>query len=101
MNDNNGKELKDIDESLASQRERGTPRTPANKRTAVVAIVAIAGIVALAFLAWVLWPSKSGKPVPAPRTVSFGESSSPQTAITNEQILVLTPEQLQRAGLKI
>jgi len=50
---------------------------------------------------WFLWPGKTGKPVPAPRSVSFGESSSPQTATTGEQLLTLAPEQLQRAGLKI
>jgi RND family efflux transporter MFP subunit len=74
-----------------------TPKIP----TAVVAIVAIVGIAAVAVLAWLLWPSRAGKPVPAPRSVSFQESSSPQTATTGEQKLVLTLEQLQRAGLKI
>jgi cobalt-zinc-cadmium efflux system membrane fusion protein len=58
-------------------------------------------IVAVAALAWRLWPSKTGEPVPAPRSVSFGESSGPQPAPAGEQKLTLTPEQLQRAGLKI
>jgi cobalt-zinc-cadmium efflux system membrane fusion protein len=76
-------------------------QTSRSSRTAFVAIVAIVAIAAVAILAWFLWPSKTGKPVPAPRSVSFGESSSQQKAIAGDQKLILTPEQLQRAGLKI
>src|SRR3989440_11158007 len=76
-------------------------RTPKSQRTALVAIVAVVAISAVAILAWFLWPGKTGKPVPAPRSVSFGESSSPQTATAGDQRLTLTPEQLQRAGLRI
>ena len=76
-------------------------RTPKSQRTALVAIVAVVAIAAIAVLAWFLWPGKTGKPVLAPRSVSFGESSSPQTATSGDQVLTLAPEQLQRAGLKI
>jgi RND family efflux transporter MFP subunit len=64
---------------------------------AAVGAVAVVGIVVVALL---LWPGKAGKPVPAPRSVSFGETPSEQTA-SADQKLILTPEQLQRAGLKI
>src|SRR5216684_3996864 len=101
MNENNGKELKDKDESIASRSEDGKMQTPKSQRTALVAIVAVVAIAVVAALAWLLWPGKTGKPVPAPRSVSFGESSSPQTATAGEQKLILTTEQLQRAGLKI
>jgi len=100
MNASNGQELKDRDESLASRSE-DTMQTTKGRRTAVVAIVALVAIAAVAALGWRLWPSKTGKPVPAPRSVSFGESSGPQPATAGEQKLTLTPEQLQRAGLKI
>lgn len=66
----------------------------------IVAIVAVVAIVGIAFVAWLLWPGKSGKPVPAPRSVSFGESPG-QPAMTVEQKLTLSSEQLQRAGLRI
>jgi len=66
-----------------------------------VAIVALVAIAAVAVLAVLLWPGKTGKPVPAPRSVSFGESPGSQTATTGEQQLILTSEQLQHAGLKI
>jgi membrane fusion protein, heavy metal efflux system len=101
MNKSNGKELKDRGESLASRSEGNKMQTSKSSRTAVVAIVAMVAIAAVATLAWFLWPGKAGQPVPAPRSVSFGESSSPPTATAGDQKLTLTPEQLQRAGLKI
>jgi RND family efflux transporter MFP subunit len=97
MNDSNQKETKD--ESLASRNEGSG--SPTHYRTAVMMIVAIAAVAGVAIAAWALWPSKAGKPIPAPRSVSFGESSSPQTSILGDQKLILTSEQLQRAGLKI
>jgi cobalt-zinc-cadmium efflux system membrane fusion protein len=100
MNDKNGKELKKSNEPLAAQSESSTVQAPTRKRAAVVAMVGIVAIAAVIVLAWLLWPSKTGKPVPAPRSVSFGESASPQTA-TGERVLTLSPEQVQSAGLKI
>src|SRR5205807_4256270 len=46
------------------------------------------------------WPGKAGKPVPAPRSVSFEKTPS-QQAMSGDQKLTLSPEQVQRAGLKI
>src|SRR6266446_1028128 len=101
MNENNGRELKDRDESLASRSEGNKMRTSKSSRTAIAAIVAILAIAAVATFAWVLWPGKTGKPVPAPRSVSFGESPGQQMTTAGDQKLTLTAEQLQRAGLKI
>ena len=100
MNDKNGKELKKSNEPLAAQGESSTGQAPTRKRAAVVAMVGIVAIAAVVVFAWLLWPSKTGKPVPAPRSVSFGESASPQTA-TGERVLTLSTEQVQSAGLKI
>ena len=61
----------------------------------LIVLVTISAIVA----AWLWWPKQAGKPVPAPRSVSFEESSQPATA--GEQKLTLTPEQLRAAQLKI
>src|SRR2546429_9643554 len=101
MSENNRQELKDRDTSIMSRSEDSKMGTPKSQRTALVAIVAVVAISAIAVLAWFLWPGKTGKPVPAPRSVSFGESSSPQTATSGDQVLTLGPEQLQRSGLKI
>src|SRR2546423_2025305 len=64
----------------------------------IVAIVAMVAIVT-ALAVWLLWPKQAGKPVAAPRTVSFEESSQPMA--TGEQRLTLTPEQLRTVQLKI
>jgi cobalt-zinc-cadmium efflux system membrane fusion protein len=50
---------------------------------------------------WLFWPRQAGRPVPAPRSVSFEESPSQQAAIAGEQKLTLTPEQVGTAQLKI
>jgi RND family efflux transporter MFP subunit len=100
MNDNNEKDGEgQSDESLPTHSE--SRQAPRSKRNVVVAAVGIVAIAAVAILAWFLWPRQSGKPVPAPRSVSFEESSTPQTATTGEQKLTLAPEQAQHAGLKI
>lgn len=80
-----------IDASVSSPRR--VRRVPI-----IVAIVAMVTVVAIVAV-WRLWPKQAGKPVAAPRTVSFDESA--QAPITTEQRLVLTPEQLRSAALKI
>jgi cobalt-zinc-cadmium efflux system membrane fusion protein len=65
----------------------------------IVSLVALVAVVAIA--GWLLWPKPAGKPVPAPRSVSFEETPSQRAAIAGEQKLILTPEQLRSAGLKI
>ncbi len=99
MNDNNQKETIETDESLASRSQGSGAQT--HQRTVIVVLVTIAAIAAVGIAAWALWPSKTGKPIPAPRSVSFGESPNAPTSTSGDQILTLTPEQLQRAGLKI
>ncbi|HEU4479603.1 MAG TPA: efflux RND transporter periplasmic adaptor subunit [Pyrinomonadaceae bacterium] len=70
-------------------------RSQVVKIVALVATVAIVAIVAV----WLFWPKQVGKPVAAPRTVSFEESA--ETPVTGEQRLTLTPEQLRSVQLKI
>jgi cobalt-zinc-cadmium efflux system membrane fusion protein len=89
---------------INEKREAGQPAIQPRRRfrrsiPIIVAIVAILAIVAIV-AAWLLWPKQAGKPVPAPRTVSFGESPElPPTAA--EQRLTLTPEQARSVQLKI
>ncbi len=73
--------------------------TSSNRRTAAVIAVAAIAIVVVAIAAWLLWPKHAGKPVPAPRSVSFEES--PQPATVGGEKLTLTLEQVQTAQLKI
>lgn len=80
------------DASAATQRPR---RSQVPIIVAIVATIAIVAIVA----AWLLWPRQGGKPVAAPRTVSFEQSA--ETPVTGEQRLTLTPEQLRSVQLQI
>src|SRR5713226_6244577 len=66
-----------------------------------VGVVAIAAISIAGLAVWLFWPGRAGKPVPAPRSVSFDESANQPAAITGDQKLILTPEQVRGAGLKI
>lgn len=76
---------------------RNNPRQ--SRRVAIiVALVTMVAIVAIVVV-WLLWPKQAGKPVAAPRTVSFQESSQPMA--TTEQRMILTPEQLRSVQLKI
>jgi cobalt-zinc-cadmium efflux system membrane fusion protein len=75
---------------------------PRRKPGLVIISVAAVAVVLIASLAvWRFWPRQSGKPVPAPRSVSFEETPNRPTALAGDQRLTLTPEQLQHAGLKI
>jgi len=86
---------------ISRETETGVATTKVQtNRPIVVAVVAVIAMVGVAFVAWLLWPGKAGKPVPAPRSVSFEESQS-QQAMSGDQKLTLSPEQVQRAGLKI
>src|SRR5436190_15519838 len=78
--------------------DKPLPKTP-NHRTALIIFVAVIAIVGIAIAAWLFWPKPVGKPVPAPRSVSFNES--PQPATVGGEKLTLTPEQLRTAQLKI
>src|SRR5258708_16310542 len=101
MNEDNGNKLEDRDEPIASGNEDSKMQTSKSRRTALVAIVAVVAIAAIAVLAWLLWPSKTGEPVPAPRSVSFGESSSPPPATTVDQVFTLAPHHPHPPALKI
>lgn len=72
--------------------------TPSARRRATPIIVAMVAIVAIVAI-WLLWPKPAGRPVAAPRTVTFDESSPATT--TAEQKLTLTQEQLRSVQLKI
>ncbi len=70
-------------------------------------IYIIGGLIALSVAFVLIWlyatrNSDSGKPVPAPRNVSFGETDNGNNAQTaGEQTITISPEQLEAANLKI
>jgi cobalt-zinc-cadmium efflux system membrane fusion protein len=77
------------------------PESRRRTKKAFVAISAVVAIAAVTLSVWLFWPGKAGKPVPAPRSVSFDERANQTAAITVDQKLVLTPEQTKGAGLQI
>src|SRR5712692_2281848 len=78
-----------------------TRSKPTRSRALPIIIAAIAVISIAGGAIWFFWPGRAGKPVPAPRSVSFDESANQPNAITGDQKLVLSPEQAQGAGLKV
>lgn len=85
---------------IPPETKTGATRRKHLPKPVIVAIVAAVAVAGLAIAAWLFMASKSGKPVPAPRSVSFEEP--PGTAgMSGDLRLVLSPEQLQQAGLQI
>ncbi len=92
----------DTESSRQSQEEAKPASSPTHRRWSIPIIVIAIALISVAGIAtWLLCPKQTGKPVPAPRSVSFAETSNRPTAPAGEQKLTLMPEQVQRAGLKI
>ena len=88
-----------VEESTQESSAQSGRRSASRKRSlwggvAVVTLVALVFAAALRF-----WPRQAGRPVPAPRSVSF-EDTRPASS-TSEERLILTPEQSHAAQLKI
>jgi len=76
------------------------PPSEERRRWARPMFVSLIVLVIIAAVAvWLLWPRQAGKPVAAPRSVSFDESPQPATA--RGEKLTLTPEQMRTVQLKI
>ena len=91
-------------ESQKQFEEEAEPTSSPTRRRRLLPIIgsAIALVLVAGVAAWLLWPTgQAGKPVPAPRSVSFAETSNQPTGPADEQKLTLTAEQVQRAGMKI
>ena len=92
---------------VAKVQTKETRTNPARrvKRRAAVAIVAIVVVAGVSALLWLLWPRKAGRPVPPPRTVTLEQSKDNETNATGatnaEPTITLSPEQVQRAGIKV
>ena len=70
-------------------------------KTAIVAVVAMLAVAGIALLLWVFIPRGSGgRPVPAPRSTGPDQTASQAGNPPGESTLTITPEQLQRAGIK-
>src|SRR5262245_53136346 len=73
---------------------------PVTRKYVLLVSVAALAMVAIVVVGLIFfWPRQGGKPVPAPRTVSFEETRPAPNP--NDQRLVVTPEQLRTVQLKI
>jgi membrane fusion protein, heavy metal efflux system len=71
-------------------------------KTAIVAVVAIVAVAAIALLLWLFIPrGRGGRPVPAPRTMGSDQTADQAGNAPADSTLAITPEQVQRAGIKI
>ena len=72
------------------------------RNIALVAVVAFVVTAAIAFLLWQFIPrGGGGQPVPAPRSIGPGQAANEPSNTPGETTLTISPEQAQRAGIKI
>jgi RND family efflux transporter MFP subunit len=77
-----------------------TSTKPRSAKTVIVAGVALVAIGVVALLLWLFIPRGSGgRPVPAPR--NMGQDQTINQPGSGESTLTLTPEQVERSGIKI
>lgn len=80
----------------------GKRRKNRTAKIAAVAVLAVGAIAAVSLVLWVLLPRGSGgRPVPAPRSIGPDQTTNQASNTSGESTLTLTPEQAQRAGIKI
>src|SRR6266446_5518605 len=71
-------------------------------RTAMVAVVAVVAVAAIVLVLWLFVPRGSGgRPVPAPRSIGPDQTANQAGNTSGESTLTISPEQIQRAGIKI
>jgi len=71
-------------------------------RVALVAVVAVVAVAAMALLLWLFVPrGGGGRPVPAPPTIGPDQTVTQTANLPGESTLTISPEEAQRAGIKI
>ncbi len=94
-----------MSEPLEAEEAASTPNDHSGKRAAKTTIVAVVAVVAVAAIALILWlvipRGGGGRPVPAPRTVGPDQTTNQASNTPAEATLTISPEQAQRAGIKI
>src|SRR5882672_5100166 len=89
----------------AKEEAASTPDDHSGKRAAKTTIVAVVAVVAVAAIALILWlvipRGGGGRPVPAPQTIGPDQTTNQASNTPGEATLTISPEQAQRAGIKI
>jgi len=85
------------DENTQIEKPSGTT----SRRRPLYIVISVVGAVLVVVLAYILLANReSGRVVPAPRTVSFGDNTQSSEAAT-EQTITIPSDQLDKIGLKI
>src|SRR5258705_4848643 len=94
--------MNEIPESKQTESNLSARVESSRAMTAIVAVVAVVAIAAIALLLWLFIPRGSGgRPVPAPRSIGPDQPGNQASNTPGDSTLTITPEQLQRAGIKI
>jgi len=101
MSEENKEEMVEAEKSEI--KDSPTVNKPKPNRKPMFIALSLIGVIFLGVLAFILLRNREeGKPVPAPRNVSFDSNSNGQTSpSTAEQSITLQPEQIERINLKI
>lgn len=97
-------ENKDIIEVEEFEKEETATAKPRASRKPLYITLSVIGVVVLGAVLILIFRSgrQGGDVVPAPRSVSFDENSNQETSVPAEgQTITLSPEQVERIGLKI
>lgn len=96
-------ENKDIIEVEEIEKEEAVTAKPKVNRKPLYIALSVIGVVVLgAVLILIFRGRQGGDVVPAPRSVSFDDNSNQDTSVPAEgQTITLSPEQVERIGLKI
>ena len=89
-------EAKQTERNVSAGVERRTTKT------AIVTVVSVVAVAAILLLLWLFIPRGSGgRPVPAPRSIGTDQPATQTSNTPGDSTLTITPEQVQRAGIKI
>jgi len=94
--------MNDTDDNDKETGDGNGSKESRNAKIAIVAVVAVVAVAAIALLLWLFIPrGTGGRPVPAPRSIGAEESANQPSNTPEESTVTITPEQIQRSGIKI
>ena len=79
-----------------------SPETTSGRKPIYIGLTLVGVIVFSALAFWYSRSSGSGQPVPAPRTITFGDNSGqPDSGMPVEETITIQPDQVEKIGIRI
>jgi RND family efflux transporter MFP subunit len=100
MSEENKKEIIEIEEAEIENNALSKEPPKSSRKPMYIALSVIGAIVLGVFLVFLFRGRQGGEVVPVPRSVTFDENQETSMP-TQEQTITLSPEQVERIGLKI